>query len=100
MVSPLVILHFILICVTLHCNNLAAAKMNPRPNIVLILTDDLDVSIGGMVSTFSEKRVLIVAILSGRDFLHAFYFKYCCGVNELHHHYLDILQCTDPFSED
>lgn len=66
MVSPLVILHFILICVTLHCNNLAAAKMNPRPNIVLILTDDLDVSIGGMVSTF------IVAILSGREFLHAF----------------------------
>uniref|UniRef100_A0A8C2KE73 N-acetylglucosamine-6-sulfatase n=1 Tax=Cyprinus carpio TaxID=7962 RepID=A0A8C2KE73_CYPCA len=46
--SPLVILGFILICVTLHCNSLAEAKANPRPNIVLILTDDLDVSIGGM----------------------------------------------------
>uniref|UniRef100_A0A8C1QCP7 N-acetylglucosamine-6-sulfatase n=1 Tax=Cyprinus carpio TaxID=7962 RepID=A0A8C1QCP7_CYPCA len=51
--SPLVILGFILICVTLHCNSLAEAKANPRPNIVLILTDDLDVSIGGMVRSTS-----------------------------------------------
>lgn len=70
--SPLVILHFILICVTLHCNNLAAAKTNLRPNIVLILTDDLDVSIGGMVSIFSEKLVLLlpfsVVVISSMHF--------------------------------
>lgn len=62
--SPLVILHFILICVISHCNNLAEAKMNPRPNIVLILTDDLDVSIGGMVSIFSKKVVLLLLSFS------------------------------------
>lgn len=67
--SPLVILHFILICVTLHCNNLAAAKTNLRPNIVLILTDDLDVSIGGMVCIFSEKIVLwSVVVISSMHF--------------------------------
>ncbi|XP_067247619.1 N-acetylglucosamine-6-sulfatase isoform X2 [Chanodichthys erythropterus] len=56
--SPLVILHFILICVTLHCNNLAAAKTNLRPNIVLILTDDLDVSIGGMIPLVKTKKLI------------------------------------------
>uniref|UniRef100_A0A8C1KJ65 N-acetylglucosamine-6-sulfatase n=2 Tax=Cyprinus carpio TaxID=7962 RepID=A0A8C1KJ65_CYPCA len=60
--SPFVILHFILICVTLHCNNLAEAKMNPRANIVLILTDDLDVSIGGMVSILSRKIGFVVSV--------------------------------------
>lgn len=62
--SPLVILGFILICVTLHCNSLAEAKANPRPNIVLILTDDLDVSIGGMVSIFSKKVSFFFLLLS------------------------------------
>ncbi|XP_016125812.1 N-acetylglucosamine-6-sulfatase [Sinocyclocheilus grahami] len=56
--SPFVILHCILICVTLHCNNLAEAKMNPRPNIVLILTDDLDVSIGGMIPLVKTKKLI------------------------------------------
>uniref|UniRef100_A0A8C2I2R0 N-acetylglucosamine-6-sulfatase n=1 Tax=Cyprinus carpio TaxID=7962 RepID=A0A8C2I2R0_CYPCA len=60
--SPFVILHFMLICVTLHCNNLAEAKMNPRANIVLILTDDLDVSIGGMVSILSRKIGFVVSV--------------------------------------
>lgn len=61
--SPFVILHFMLICVTLHCNNLAEAKMNPRANIVLILTDDLDVSIGGMVSILSRKIGFVVSVV-------------------------------------
>uniref|UniRef100_A0A8C2GMX1 N-acetylglucosamine-6-sulfatase n=1 Tax=Cyprinus carpio TaxID=7962 RepID=A0A8C2GMX1_CYPCA len=56
--SPLVILGFILICVTLHCNSLAEAKANPRPNIVLILTDDLDVSIGGMIPLVKTKKLI------------------------------------------
>uniref|UniRef100_A0A8C2PNX6 N-acetylglucosamine-6-sulfatase n=1 Tax=Cyprinus carpio TaxID=7962 RepID=A0A8C2PNX6_CYPCA len=56
--SPFVILHFMLICVTLHCNNLAEAKMNPRANIVLILTDDLDVSIGGMIPLVKTKKLI------------------------------------------
>uniref|UniRef100_A0AAY4D3P5 N-acetylglucosamine-6-sulfatase n=1 Tax=Denticeps clupeoides TaxID=299321 RepID=A0AAY4D3P5_9TELE len=39
-----------LICVTALSSNLAVvAKMYRKPNIVLILTDDLDVAIGGMV---------------------------------------------------
>lgn len=69
--SSFVILHFILICVTLHSNNLAEAKMNPRPNIVLILTDDLDVSIGGTVSVFSKKILFCchsVVVISSMHF--------------------------------
>uniref|UniRef100_A0A671T964 N-acetylglucosamine-6-sulfatase n=1 Tax=Sinocyclocheilus anshuiensis TaxID=1608454 RepID=A0A671T964_9TELE len=62
--SPLVIIRFILICVTLLCNSLAEAKMNPTPNIVLILTDDLDVSIGGMVSIFSKKVSFLLSEFS------------------------------------
>jgi len=83
MVSPLVILHLIFICVTLHCNNLAAAKMNPRPNIVLILTDDLDVSIGGMVSTFSEKRLLLLpfSVVVTCDFPTHFTFNIVASFN-------------------
>nr|XP_055045645.1 N-acetylglucosamine-6-sulfatase [Misgurnus anguillicaudatus] len=51
-------LHFILICVTLHCGNLVAATSYPRPNIVLILTDDLDVSIGGMIPLSKTKKLI------------------------------------------
>ncbi|XP_012680860.2 N-acetylglucosamine-6-sulfatase [Clupea harengus] len=53
------LLNFSLICVTLLFNSLSVvATMYRRPNIVLILTDDLDVSIGGMVP-LSKTRKLI-----------------------------------------
>lgn len=45
------LLNFSLICVTLFLNSLPAVLTKyRRPNIVLILTDDLDADMGGMVS--------------------------------------------------
>lgn len=47
-------LRLALMCVTLLSNSAAEENLNQnhKPNIVLILTDDLDFSIGGMVSYF------------------------------------------------
>uniref|UniRef100_A0A4W4DSB9 N-acetylglucosamine-6-sulfatase n=1 Tax=Electrophorus electricus TaxID=8005 RepID=A0A4W4DSB9_ELEEL len=56
---PRAMFHFALICVILLLSNLPVmANMYHRPNIVLILTDDLDVSIGGMIPLNKTRKLI------------------------------------------
>ncbi|KAJ8381975.1 hypothetical protein SKAU_G00027530 [Synaphobranchus kaupii] len=55
---PRPLVNFIVICVTLLANNMVVLGINRRPNIVLILTDDLDVSIGGMIPLNKTKKLI------------------------------------------
>ncbi|KAG5845724.1 hypothetical protein ANANG_G00142280 [Anguilla anguilla] len=55
---PRPLVNFIVICVTLLVNSMAVLGINRRPNIVLILTDDLDVSIGGMIPLNKTKKLI------------------------------------------
>ncbi|XP_030637219.1 N-acetylglucosamine-6-sulfatase [Chanos chanos] len=53
------LVHFVVICVILLLSNqIVTAKINRRPNIVLILTDDLDVSLGGMIPLVKTKKLI------------------------------------------
>ncbi|XP_062373770.1 N-acetylglucosamine-6-sulfatase isoform X2 [Sardina pilchardus] len=70
------LLHFSLICVTLFLNSLpVVVTMYRRPNIVLILTDDLDADMGGMVP-LNKTRKLIGD--SGITFTNAFVASPLC----------------------
>ncbi|KAK7891837.1 hypothetical protein WMY93_023800 [Mugilogobius chulae] len=62
----------LLICVTL---SLSSAKSNHRPNIVLILTDDLDISNGGLTPLSKTKKLIGDA---GISFLNAFVASPLC----------------------
>ncbi|XP_031169564.1 N-acetylglucosamine-6-sulfatase [Sander lucioperca] len=57
---PLVLLNCLLICVTLWSNLSSGvfAKSSRRPNIVLILTDDLDIAIGGLSPLTKTKKLI------------------------------------------
>ncbi|XP_063073693.1 N-acetylglucosamine-6-sulfatase [Engraulis encrasicolus] len=70
------LLRFSMICVTLFLNNTPvwAAKYR-RPNIVLILTDDLDASMGGMVPLNKTRKLLGDA---GITFTNAFFASPLC----------------------
>lgn len=53
------LLNFSLICVTLFLNSLpAVVTMYRKPNIVLILTDDLDADMGGMVPLNKTRKLI------------------------------------------
>ncbi|XP_041934313.1 N-acetylglucosamine-6-sulfatase [Alosa sapidissima] len=70
------LLHFSLICVTLFLNSLpVVVTMYRKPNIVLILTDDLDADMGGMVP-LNKTRKLIGD--SGISFTNAFVASPLC----------------------
>lgn len=60
---PLQLLNCLFICVTLwSClGSGSLAKSSRRPNIVLILTDDLDVAMGGLVGEFRVKISFLCA---------------------------------------
>uniref|UniRef100_A0AAY4D018 N-acetylglucosamine-6-sulfatase n=1 Tax=Denticeps clupeoides TaxID=299321 RepID=A0AAY4D018_9TELE len=65
-----------LICVTALSSNLAVvAKMYRKPNIVLILTDDLDVAIGGMTPLNKTRKFIGDA---GISFTNAFVASPLC----------------------
>uniref|UniRef100_A0A665VPT7 N-acetylglucosamine-6-sulfatase n=1 Tax=Echeneis naucrates TaxID=173247 RepID=A0A665VPT7_ECHNA len=54
---PPTLLSFLLICVTLWSSGVSA-KSAQRPNIVLILTDDLDIVIGGLSPLNKAKKLI------------------------------------------
>lgn len=72
--SPLHLLNCLLICVTLwsYQGSGTFAKSYRKPNIVLILTDDLDVMMGGLVSQFDSYRIFICTV----------YVLYACQTSE------------------
>ncbi|XP_056878408.1 N-acetylglucosamine-6-sulfatase [Takifugu flavidus] len=74
---PLQLLNCLLICVTLwSClSGGASAKSNRRPNIVLILTDDLDVAMGGLTPLKKTKKLIGDA---GVSFTNAFVASPLC----------------------
>ncbi|XP_045075496.1 N-acetylglucosamine-6-sulfatase-like [Coregonus clupeaformis] len=69
--------NLLVICVTLLLNNrcCVVAKWYHRPNIVLILTDDLDVAIGGMTPLNKTKKLIGDA---GISFTNAFVASPLC----------------------
>ncbi|XP_064878138.1 N-acetylglucosamine-6-sulfatase-like [Oncorhynchus nerka] len=71
------LLNRLLICVTLLLNNrcCVVAKWYHRPNVVLILTDDLDVVIGGMTPLSKTKKLIGEA---GITFTNAFVASPLC----------------------
>ncbi|KAM9402901.1 N-acetylglucosamine-6-sulfatase [Salvelinus alpinus] len=71
------LLNFLLICVTLLWNNrcCVVAKWYHRPNVVLILTDDLDIVIGGMTPLNKTKKLIGEA---GITFTNAFVASPLC----------------------
>ncbi|XP_031602255.1 N-acetylglucosamine-6-sulfatase [Oreochromis aureus] len=68
---------FLLICVTLwsHRSGSSGASSSRRPNIVLILTDDLDVAIGGLNPLNKTKKLIGDA---GMTFTNAFVASPLC----------------------
>ncbi|XP_067110922.1 N-acetylglucosamine-6-sulfatase [Osmerus mordax] len=69
-------LNVLLICVTLLLNNqCVVAKTYRRPNIVLILTDDLDIAIGGLNPLIKTKKLIGDA---GISFTNAFVASPLC----------------------
>ncbi|XP_062338539.1 N-acetylglucosamine-6-sulfatase [Osmerus eperlanus] len=70
------LLNVLLICVTLLLNNqCVVAKTYRRPNIVLILTDDLDIAIGGLNPLIKTKKLIGDA---GISFTNAFVASPLC----------------------
>ncbi|XP_071379211.1 N-acetylglucosamine-6-sulfatase-like, partial [Centroberyx affinis] len=71
------LLNFLLICVTLlsSLSGAAAAKSYRKPNIVLILTDDLDIAIGGLSPLNKTKKLIGDA---GISFTNAFVASPLC----------------------
>uniref|UniRef100_UPI001EAF55F4 N-acetylglucosamine-6-sulfatase-like n=1 Tax=Oncorhynchus gorbuscha TaxID=8017 RepID=UPI001EAF55F4 len=71
------LLNRLLICVTLLLNNrcCVVAECYHRPNVVLILTDDLDVVIGGMTPLSKTKKLIGEA---GITFTNAFVASPLC----------------------
>ncbi|XP_062862609.1 N-acetylglucosamine-6-sulfatase [Trichomycterus rosablanca] len=68
--------YFVCVCIgLLLCNLAAMAKMNRNPNIVLILTDDLDVSVGGMIPLNKTRKLIGEA---GITFTNAFVASPLC----------------------
>ncbi|XP_075968014.1 N-acetylglucosamine-6-sulfatase [Anarhichas minor] len=74
---PTILLHCLLICVTLWSNLSSGvfAKSTRRPNIVLILTDDLDIAIGGLTPLTKTKKLIGDA---GISFTNAFVASPLC----------------------
>ncbi|XP_048862688.1 N-acetylglucosamine-6-sulfatase [Brienomyrus brachyistius] len=69
------LLHCTLICVTLLFSSSVVLAKSRRPNIVLILTDDLDVAIGGMIPLSKLKKLIGDA---GISFTNAFVASPLC----------------------
>ncbi|XP_072309833.1 N-acetylglucosamine-6-sulfatase [Eucyclogobius newberryi] len=61
------LVNFLLICVTLSCFSCSSARSYHKPNIVLILTDDLDISIGGLTPLSKTKKLIGDAGISFRN---------------------------------
>ncbi|XP_059894619.1 N-acetylglucosamine-6-sulfatase [Gadus macrocephalus] len=68
-------LNGLLICVTLLSGLSVTAKPNRKPNIVLILTDDLDIAIGGLTPLAKTKKLIGDA---GISFTNAFVASPLC----------------------
>ncbi|XP_054480485.1 N-acetylglucosamine-6-sulfatase [Anoplopoma fimbria] len=69
------LLHCLVICVTMWSSSVVLAKSTRRPNIVLILTDDLDIAIGGLTPLPKTKKLIGDA---GISFTNAFVASPLC----------------------